>query len=251
MGKCSRNNGKSVAGRPRCGVRGNAEGIFWSAIREYVVPRSRCKRVFQAAARGPDVIMEGILPSKTHCTAVAVVPPPEVWGPIQDIRRRHDRRFRRWMPHVNLLYPFVTEFWFPRVLPALRQAAEEVDPFEVILAEIRWFEHKSGWNTLWLDPHPTDALKRLHERLRRAVPVCDDLARFPGGFHPHLSIGQIRRRQRDELIARLQADWTPLRFVVSDAAVLIRGKRPPDDVFRIHQRLVLGKAYGDPKEVNV
>jgi hypothetical protein len=49
------------------------------------------------------------MPGLTHHTVIAVVPPEQVWGPIQDIRRRHDRQhIRRWMPHVNLLYPFRT-----------------------------------------------------------------------------------------------------------------------------------------------
>jgi hypothetical protein len=56
---------------------------------------------------------------KTHQTAVAVVPPREVWGPIQAIREKHDRQFRRWSPHINLLYPFYPPERFEQALPPL------------------------------------------------------------------------------------------------------------------------------------
>ena len=39
---------------------------------------------------------------KTHQSAVVLIPPREVWAPIQAIRREHDRHLRRWMPHVTL-----------------------------------------------------------------------------------------------------------------------------------------------------
>jgi hypothetical protein len=64
--------------------------------------------------------------SKTHQTAVAVVPPQEVWGPIQAIRERHDRQFRRWMPHVNLLYPFYPPERFEEALPRLIEACAKI-----------------------------------------------------------------------------------------------------------------------------
>ena len=47
------------------------------------------------------------MPVKTHHTAVVAMPPPEVWEPIQAIRRQHDRNVHRWMPHITLLYPFM------------------------------------------------------------------------------------------------------------------------------------------------
>lgn len=41
------------------------------------------------------------MPAKTHRTAVVAMPPPEVWEPIQAIRRQHDRNVQRWMPHIT------------------------------------------------------------------------------------------------------------------------------------------------------
>src|SRR3954454_18925256 len=81
--------------------------------------------------------------TKTHQTAVAVVPPQEVWGPIQAIRERHDRQFRRWPPHVNLLYPFYPAERFKEALPTLVDACAKIAPFTVTLADFRFFQHSS------------------------------------------------------------------------------------------------------------
>jgi hypothetical protein len=46
------------------------------------------------------------LGSKTHKTAVVIIPPEALWAPIQAVRKEHDRQFRRRMPHISLIYPF-------------------------------------------------------------------------------------------------------------------------------------------------
>ena len=71
------------------------------------------------------------MPVKTHRSALAVVPPEEVWGPVQEVRRRHDRQFGRWMPHVNLRYPFRPRGEFPAITPAVAAACASVAPFVV------------------------------------------------------------------------------------------------------------------------
>jgi hypothetical protein len=38
----------------------------------------------------------------THTTAVVVIPPAEVWLPIQALRQQHDRQHRRWMLHITM-----------------------------------------------------------------------------------------------------------------------------------------------------
>lgn len=176
--------------------------------------------------------------TKTHTSAVVLMPPPDVWEPIQAIRRRHDRQYRRWMPHVTLLYPFRPREQFGDAAAALAQACRAVEPFQVELAEIRTFE-RPGDCVLWLAPEPAEALRRLHEALWRAVPDCDDLRAFPDGFTPHLSVGQARPERLGELLAGLQRGWRPLRFQATDIGLIYR-RQPPDDVFRVDRTILLG-----------
>ena len=81
---------------------------------------------------------------KTHHTAVAVVPPEKVWEPIQVIRRCHDRQIDRWMPHVNLLFPFRPLTDVPADLSKLAAACASVGSFAITLTEFRSFRHASG-----------------------------------------------------------------------------------------------------------
>jgi hypothetical protein len=65
------------------------------------------------------VYKAGYMPVKTHHTAVVAIPPPEVWSPIQAIRRQHDRNVQRWMPHITLIYPFMPRKHCGEALPRL------------------------------------------------------------------------------------------------------------------------------------
>ena len=44
--------------------------------------------------------------TKTICAAAVIIPPQEIWRPIQAMRARYDRHFARWMPHITLAFPF-------------------------------------------------------------------------------------------------------------------------------------------------
>lgn len=166
--------------------------------------------------------------TKTHQTAVAVVPPLEAWGPIQAIRERHDRQVHRWPPHINVLYPFVTPGRFEEVVPRLAAACARVPPFHVTLGEFRFFAHGSRGATLWLAPEPEDALVRLQGNLQAAYPECDELGRFATGFTPHLSVGQAdSREQARRLRDALQSVWQPISFAVAAVAVLRRDRDTP------------------------
>ena len=68
--------------------------------------------------------------NKTHTTAVVLIPPEEVWEPIQGLRRVYDRNFDRWMPHITLLYPFAEREDFSHVTPILETVAAQIKPFQ-------------------------------------------------------------------------------------------------------------------------
>ena len=181
--------------------------------------------------------------SKTHHTALVIVPADAVWEPIQQIRQRYDRHYRRWMPHITLLYPFLSRNLWPNVLDDLRQACRGIQPFGVELARLAFFDHRSSC-TLWLAPSPTTTLVDLQTALWQVVPECDDTRRHRGGFTPHLSVGQqAGRKPVTALMDELQGKWRSVRFPVREVHLIWRND-PPDDIFRIGETLSLGTPKG-------
>ena len=176
---------------------------------------------------------------KTHQTAVVIIPPRDVWEPIQEIRKAHDKQFRRWMPHVTLLYPFAPKRDFSRSLPDLAEAAWAQGPFELTLAQFSSFRH-GGEYTVWLGPTPTEPLAKLHRALTEALPQFSDTGSFKGGFTPHLSVGQVAGTGKlKKLLAELNGSWEPLRFSVTELSLISR-KAPPNDIFQIDRQITLG-----------
>ena len=176
---------------------------------------------------------------RTHKTAVVVIPPDDLWAPIQALRKQYDRHFRRWMPHITLLYPFRPLTEFERVAPILAQACRLKTPFEVRLRRIDYFPHYRHSATFYLVPEPAAAIKALHQALLNKLPDCSDMALFAGGFTPHLSLGQTRSRNIGAFCSRWQATWPPLSFTLKQVHLIWR-KNPPDDIFRIGPALSLG-----------
>ncbi|MEM8534175.1 MAG: 2'-5' RNA ligase family protein [Chloroflexota bacterium] len=177
---------------------------------------------------------------KTHKTAVVIIPPYEVWPAIQTIRKAQDRNYRRWMPHITLLYPFREYGTFSQVAATMREVCQSTHPFELRLATLKMFEHLGQNYTLWLNPEPRNVIGALQEALWEVVPDCDDTRRHKGGFTPHLSVGQQHgEQQAKRLLTELQQLWQPLIFQVATISLIWRND-PPDDVFRVGEELVLG-----------
>jgi 2'-5' RNA ligase len=91
------------------------------------------------------------------------------------------------MPHITLVYPFRPKSIFAALIEPLTAACSEHSPFEVELATLRSFRHRSSY-TVWLAPEPREALVRLQMALGLIVPDCEKVRRHAGGFTPHLSV---------------------------------------------------------------
>lgn len=173
----------------------------------------------------------------TYTTAIAVIPPQENWAAIQAIRQQHDSKFRRWMPHITLIYPFRPVDEFPLILEPLTAAIAKMPAFDVILAEFKTFRHRRGY-TIWLKPEPQDGLTMLYETIPEVV-LGERPSPRGNRFQPHLSVGQVQgKEQMERLVGQLQATWKPMTFKV-DRVSLIWRRDPPDDVFRIADKIPL------------
>jgi len=164
---------------------------------------------------------------KTHLAAVVAVPPRGLWEPIEEIRRRHDRHAKEWMPHVTLLYPFRPREEFDEAAAALTSLG--VQPFEVRLASFRFFRHYEWSHTIWLEPEPAEPWKRLHAAVLSRFPDCDDTSKYENGFSPHLSVGQSRTA---ELAQELQRGWIAQSWRVNEVALIAREEKRPFEVIR-------------------
>ena len=167
------------------------------------------------------------MPNKTYTTAIVLIPPESVQPPIQNIRSVHDRNFERWMPHITLLYPFAERRDFESVIPALTQAAQQIAPFSVAFTRFDAFKHRKS-ATMFLIPEPTDKIVQLHATLIHHLPEYDDTARFAGGFHPHLSVGQFSHRSLRTEQERLQTEWQPVRCEMEAISLIYRAPETDD-----------------------
>lgn len=140
-----------------------------------------------------------------------------------------------------MLYPFRPKEEFTALAESFREMCRSIEPFEIEFHRFRYFHHGRGQYTLWLAPEPAEAVIALQTALWQVAPDCDDTRRFPNGFTPHLSVGQVQgKAQMEKLREQLQARWQPLSFTAKETSVIWRN-RPPDDIFRVGQTVPLGE----------
>jgi 2'-5' RNA ligase/uncharacterized protein (UPF0248 family) len=202
--------------------------------------RERLDLLESARPASPPPTPAGQGAKPVHRSAVALIPEPDVWPPIEAIRKAYDRHVDRWMPHINLLYGFLPEASFDEARRVFAEALRDTSPFTVTLDEVRRFQRRSG-TTVWLHPRcdPPDALIALQAKLEALFPQCNEQSRVSAsGYTPHLSIAQFTLA--DEAEGHM-AEWRrllPITFPVRSIKLI---SRRGDEPFAIRASVPLGE----------
>lgn len=160
---------------------------------------------------------------KVYTSACVIIPPKEIWDPIQKIRRQYDRQIHRWMPHITLLYPFRPKAEFNDLEKEFKESCSQLKQFEISFRNVRYFHHKHQNFTIWLNPEPYDLIFQLQAELLKVVPDCDDVNKHKNGFIPHLSVGQIKGKEKLIIIIdKLQNSWKELKFTLNSVYFISR-----------------------------
>ncbi|MFX1258832.1 MAG: 2'-5' RNA ligase family protein, partial [Promethearchaeota archaeon] len=130
--------------------------------------------------------------SKIYTSAVVIIPPANIWDPIQEIRKIYDRQIDRWMPHINLMYPFRPKNQFITLKKKFLEMCIHINSFEVTLKNFKYFKHRNNNFTIWLNPIPNHLIIHLQSVILKILPDCNDVNKHKNGFQPHLSVGQIQ-----------------------------------------------------------
>ena len=162
--------------------------------------------------------------NKVFTSAVVIIPPKDKWEPIQEIRRQYDSQIKRWMPHINLIYPFRPERFFKELSIKLEKECSDISSFHLTLREIKFFSHGKRNYTIWLAPEPRDLISILQDKILKIVPDCDYFIKNQNGYISHLSLGQITgsKDQLKKMLVHLQKEWIPLSFYVNTISLISR-----------------------------
>jgi poly(A) polymerase Pap1/uncharacterized protein (UPF0248 family)/2'-5' RNA ligase/endonuclease/exonuclease/phosphatase family metal-dependent hydrolase len=176
---------------------------------------------------------------KVVTSSIVIVPPEHLCGQIQDIRRLYDKSFERWMPHINLLYPFMPKNQFASVVGKIQTILKEIKPFKVRLDQFTHFEHRAS-TTVFLDPkvvsEDKNAINGLQSALQNAFPFCDDLStKAESGFHAHMSLANFQDVKTTlEKVAEFNAQFKPVEFEVNSIHLIARiGELPFKEIYTI------------------
>lgn len=160
---------------------------------------------------------------KVYTSACVIIPPKEIWDQIQKIRHRYDRQIHRWMPHITLLYPFRPKAEFNDLEKEFIELCSQLKPFEISFRNVRYFHHRHQNYTIWLNPEPHNLINHLQAELLKVVPDCEDINKYKNGFTPHLSVGQIKGKEKlIQIIDNLQNSWKELKFTLNSVYLISR-----------------------------
>ncbi|KAJ3297885.1 hypothetical protein HDU79_001642 [Rhizoclosmatium sp. JEL0117] len=155
-------------------------------------------------------------------TALTIVIPPQFHAAINTIRAGNDKAYPRWMPHINLIFPFVPEDQFSTAAASLETALSSIQPFAVRLNTVNYFKQKQQC-TYNLQPSPDQMsdFNALFAAVQRALP---DVEIKHAQFTPHMTLGQCAAKDVENTVFGMR-NWlaeNPVEFVLDRVCLIKR-----------------------------
>lgn len=126
-------------------------------------------------------------------TALVFIIPPHLQSDINSLRSIHDKSFRKWDPHISILYPFVEPSLLPSAIATLQAAIHSGDlqPPTLGTDEVGVFRHRKN-ATIFIKPDPEseERLCRLRQILVESLGCKVGDGTHDGIYRPHLTVGQ-------------------------------------------------------------
>ena len=162
-------------------------------------------------------------------SALCVVLPSGLYARIDAIRRDNDKAYPRWMPHINLLFPFIHPSKFSQAIELIAPIVSRFRPFSVKLRKVNHFPAKKP--VVFLVPESeNDTLERLHAELQPIFPQCqqghskhheeEGAEGGERGFQPHCTLGQAEHAKLQEFLDKIRAGWEPTEFTVTQICII-------------------------------
>jgi poly(A) polymerase len=123
--------------------------------------------------------------AKTSTNSLCAIIPYKYWNIINTIRKKYDPAYKSWMPHINILFPFVGDS------EKLSKILEPLLPIEINIIGYDLFEHCSSY-TLYgkLDDDSIKKLQKIH------MLICKELSISPSEkYIPHLTLGKFKTKE--------------------------------------------------------
>ena len=76
--------------------------------------------------------------------ALVIIPPKDHWKIIQKIRRKYDKTYLKWPPHINLIWPFVFAEDFYRNFGKLEEILGNFPPIKLKCEKIDFLDDENG-----------------------------------------------------------------------------------------------------------
>ena len=157
-------------------------------------------------------------------TALTIICPKLESIQINNIREKYDKAYPRWMPHINLIFPFVTEQEFEKIKDTFIDQLKNVNPFTIKLNKISFFPQKQNVN-IHLLPHDDSNLQELYLILIKLLP------NIKPNFYPHLTLGQMTKEKYENIKTELY-QWISegFEFTINEICLIKRYNNNPFEI---------------------